>query len=224
MGSTKYFLPPAFWFRLSLRCPRVDSIPRSGESLLTLPDTCLIPDFEQLEGTTPWSSIRLGWNPKGLGISVEVRDKLGPIKRNVLEPEYGDSVQVWIDTRDTRDIHRASRFCHRFFAILDQPIKSQPPTVELSQRTLHRALTDAPRCDLKLIQSRVETIRKGWRLELFFPAEVLNGFDPETNRRLGFMIQVTDPHRGDHFLGVGREFPISEDPSLWATLELTDTP
>jgi len=41
----------------------------------------------------------------------------------------------------------------------------------------------------------------------------LNGFDPETNRRLGFAHQVTDPEREDQFLGVGREFPIAEDPS-----------
>ena len=54
------------------------------------------------------------------------------------------------------------------------------------------------------------------------PAEALNGFDPDTNRRLGFAYQVTDPDRGDQFLGVGREFPVAEDPSLWATLELRD--
>jgi hypothetical protein len=36
------------------------------------------------------------------------------------------------------------------------------------------------------------------------------------------MIQVTDPSRGDQLLGVGREFPIADDPSLWSTLELRD--
>ncbi len=36
------------------------------------------------------------------------------------------------------------------------------------------------------------------------------------------MLQVTDPERGDQFLGVGREFPIGEDPSLWSTLDLVD--
>ena len=69
---------------------------------------------------------------------------------------------------------------------------------------------------------RAERTLSGWRLELFFPAESLHGFDPETNRRLGFAYQVTDPDRGDQFFGVGREFPVGEDPSLWATLRLAD--
>ena len=57
-------------------------------------------------------------------------------------------------------------------------------------------------------------------MEMFLPAEALHGFDPETNRRLGFAYLVTDPDREDQYLTVGREFPIGEDPSLWATLEL----
>ena len=56
----------------------------------------------------------------------------------------------------------------------------------------------------------------------FFPSGSLHGFDPETNRRLGFYYQATDPDRGDQYLGVGREFPVGEDPSLWATLCLAE--
>jgi len=33
---------------------------------------------------------------------------------------------------------------------------------------------------------------------------------------------VTDPERPDEFLGVGREFPVGENPSLWSTLELIE--
>ena len=38
---------------------------------------------------------------------------------------------------------------------------------------------------------------------MFLPAAALNGFDPETNRRLGFAYQVSDHMREDQFLGVG---------------------
>ena len=50
----------------------------------------------------------------------------------------------------------------------------------------------------------------------------LNGFDPDTNRRLGFAYQIADHVHDDQFLGVGREFPLGENPSLWSTLELRD--
>ena len=92
----------------------------------------------------------------------------------------------------------------------------------MAQRPIARALADAPTCRPEVIPARAERLRNGWRLELFLPAEVLHGFDPETNRRLGFAYQVTDPDREDQFLGVGREFPVGENPSLWSTLELRD--
>ena len=83
-------------------------------------------------------------------------------------------------------------------------------------------MADAPTCQIETLSARAERLSGGWRLELFFPAEALHGFDPETNRRLGFAYQVSDPDREDQFLGVGREFPIGEDPSLWSTLELRE--
>ena len=69
-----------------------------------------------------------------------------------------------------------------------------------------RATADAPTCRPELLQARADRLKGGlgWRIELFLPAEALHGFDPETNRRLGFAYQVTDPDRDDQFLGVGR--------------------
>ena len=92
----------------------------------------------------------------------------------------------------------------------------------VSRRPIQRALAEAPAGRIEAISARAERARGAWRLELFLPAEALHGFDPETNRRLGFAYQVSDPDREEQFLGVGREFPIGEDPSLWSTLELRD--
>ena len=214
-------LPQAFWFHVSLPCPKVEEIPRGKGRLLDLPDSCLLPDFGELEGRTSWARVRVGYNASGLGVAFEVSDKVGPISP---EPEraYGsDGVQVWIDTRDTRNVHRATRFCHKFVATLT-PGKGRSLEVSVAQKPIARAVADAPIAKSAAIRSKAERTLSGWRLELFFPPEVLNGFDPETNRRLGFYYQVTDPDRGDQFPGVGREFPIGEDPSLWATLLLAE--
>ena len=64
--------------------------------------------------------------------------------------------------------------------------------------------------------------RTSWVLELFLSSQALNGFDPDTNRRLGFAYQIADFVHDDQFLGVGRDFPVGENPSLWTTLELRD--
>ncbi len=101
--------------RLSI-ARRSRSIPRSKGRLLDLPASCALPDLGELEGRPSWARARVGYNASGLGVAFEVVDKAGPIS-----PEPGrsvgvDGVQVWIDTRDTRNVHRATRFCHRFVA------------------------------------------------------------------------------------------------------------
>jgi hypothetical protein len=220
-SMTTPLLPQAFWFRMAVSCPRVEDIPRPRGRLLDLSEACALPDFGELEGAPSWVKVRAGYNASGLGLAFELLDKAGPISPEPGRSSGIDSVQIGIDTRDTRNVHRATRFCHRFVASL-RPSKGRALEVDVAQKPIARAVADAPMSGRDLIQARAERTLSGWRLELFFPSESLHGFDPETNRRLGFMYQVTDPDRGEQFLGVGREFPIGEDPSLWASLLLTE--
>lgn len=217
-------LPQVFWFRMAIPCRRVEGLPRGGNKgrLLDLPDDCALPDFAQLEGRTSWARLKAAWNPGGLALSIEVSGKAGPIRHDPTQQLGSDGVQIWIDTRDTRDVHRATRFCHRFSVSLIPAASGDGVDVEVKQGTIARALADAPKGRPEAISARAERIRKGWRLELFFSAAALHGFDPDTNRRLGLAYRVSDAEREDQFLGVGREFPIGEDPSLWATLELVE--
>ena len=218
--SSSPLLPQSFWFRTGLSCPHVEALPRAKGRLLDLPDECLLPDFSRLEGLESWAEVRLAWNPKGLALAFEVRGKVSPITHDPTRPFASDGVQFWVDTRDTREVHRATRFCSRYLATLIPGSKQLQ--VELTRKPIARAAADPPPSDLSLARTQVDQIRGGWRVEIFLPAETIYGFDPETNRRLGFAYQVTDPDRGDQYLGVGREFPVGEDPSLWATLELRD--
>ena len=217
-------IPQAFWFRLALPCRRVDGLPRSSGRgrLLDLPEACALPDLAPLDGRPSWASVRVAWNPGGLAVAVEIAGQAATTDPDPDRPHAPDTVQVWVDTRDTRDVHRATRFCHRFVATLVRSGSGPALGVEVAQKAIPRALAEAPAGPPEAPQARAERLRKGWRLELFFPAEALHGFDPETNRRLGFAYLVTDPDRGDQYLAVGREFPVGEDPSLWATLELRD--
>jgi hypothetical protein len=212
-------LPQAFWFRLAMPCRRIDGLPKAQGRLLDLPGACALPGTAALEGRDPWAEVRVAWNPGGLAVAVEATRRAGTIRH---DPEASEGVEVWVDTRDTRTIHRASRFCHRFLAVLAPRGRATALDVAVAQKTIHRALADAPSCRPEAIPARAERLRGGWRLELFLPAEALHGFDPETNRRLGFCYRAIDPDGADQFLGAGREFPVGEDPSLWSTLELRD--
>ena len=135
-------LPQAFWFRMKLACRRVDGLPKPGGRPLDLPDSCRLPDFGALEGKESWSEARIAWNPAGLALSFRVKGKVGPIVYDPTRPFASDGVQFWIDTRDTRDIHRASRFCSRFVgSILSTP---KGIAAELVRKPIARAIADPP--------------------------------------------------------------------------------
>jgi hypothetical protein len=219
----KPLLPQAFWFRFAFPCTRIAGIPLESpsDSLLALPPECALPDFQPLENNPRWAEVRLGWNPRGLGISV-ISDGVAPQQVTEQRPEGFAVAQFWIDTRDTRNVSRATRFCHRFVVRLDRAGSRGRLQAHVTQRPIARAMADAPLSRTDDLPVRAELGRAGWLLELFLTSQVLNGFDPDTNRRLGFAYQISDHVRDDQFLGVGRDFPIGENPSLWATLELRD--
>jgi hypothetical protein len=216
----KSLVPQAFWFRIALSAPRIDDIPRAGsQRLLDLPVSSALPDFAELEGKASWAQVRVAWNPSGLGLMV-LAEGVSDAQLEVGRPEGFAEVDFWIDTRNTRDISRATRFCHRFTTKLELGGPRRKLTALVAQRPIARAMADAPIYRGELIKAQAELTRSAWVLEVFLPAAALHGFDFDTNRRLGLAYQVADRVRDDQFLGVGRDFPLGENPSLWATLEL----
>jgi hypothetical protein len=220
---SKPLIPQAFWFRLALSAPRTEGIPkplRSGK-LLDLPASCTLPDFGQLDGVSSWVRVRAGWNSAGIGLMV-LADRYSESQLDPYRPEGFADVQFWISTRDTMDVQRATRFCHRFVGQVRATGSKDNLDVQISQKTIARAVSDAPLCRPETFFARAGLSSGGWVLEVFLPAAALHGFDEETNRRFGFAYHVSDHVREDQFLGVGRDFPIGENPSLWSTLELVD--
>lgn len=215
MGS---LLPQPFWFRVAHSCRRVGEIPLPKGRPLDLEASFRLADIAELTGPAGWLDVRSAWNDGGIGFAFEATGPAAPTARSA---EMA-AVQLWVDTRDTRTIHRATRFCHRFQATL-VPAGGRNLTVSVAAKPIPRAVTD-PKVDAERVRAWAERTETGWRLELFFPADALAGFDPEANRRLGLAYQVNDAARGEAYSGVGREFPVGEDPSLWATLVLDDGP
>jgi hypothetical protein len=216
-------LPPHFLFRLAYPCNYHKAMPQDGEDgLLDLPAACRIENFQELGEQKNFAKVWLAWNELGLGFQVEVRGKDQPPQGDAGQPRGSDGALLWIDTRDTRNIHRASRYCHQFYFLPTGggPDKDMPACGQLA---IHRALQDAPLCKPEQIAFQVKRTKSGYVLEAFLPVAVLQGFDRETNPRLGFFYAVRDSELGDQTLGLGPEFPYWEDPSMWSTLELADT-
>src|SRR3954466_15394225 len=108
MGMTP-ILPQDFWFRFAVACPRVDGIPKTaGPRLLDLPDACRLPDTNRLDGKEPWADVRVGWSAGGFAVQVEAEGDLEYLGSDD-RPDAVYGVQLWVDTRDTRNVSRATR-------------------------------------------------------------------------------------------------------------------
>ena len=213
-------LPPSFLVRICYPCRYVKGIPHGDEDdLLDLAEDCRLENLAAMDGRPAFADIRLAWNELGLGIQVQVRGKDQLPQGDISRARASDGVALWLDTRDARTSHRASRFCHQFHFLPagGGPEHDEPAFVQVA---IHRALQDAPLCSVRDMPFRSRSKKSGYRVEAFLPAAVLSGFDPEQNPRLGFFIAVRDAELGDHLLSGGPEFPYWEDPSLWSTLEL----
>jgi hypothetical protein len=207
-------------------------MPSSGKRLVKLPESAVIPFFGEMDNQPSFGGLALGWNENGLGVEFTVQGKSKPIYGEAGKPTACDGLVLWIDTRDSRTIHRANRFCTRIFllahdgspeaaaGVRTQPIKraaEEPPTMDLSAvRIVRYALDDSG--DEK--PTAAGRSIKNYGIEAFIPASVLHGFDPESNRRLGFFYRIRDNEFGDQILTGARELPYWEDPSLWSVLTL----
>lgn len=213
-------IPAVFLFRLEYGCPFHANMPLGQkDTLLSLPEEARIDQRTKLVCPKPFADMRIAWNEEGLGVEVTVKGKHQELIGDQNRPRLSDGLMLWIDTRDTRNIHRASRYCHQFFflptgggAEFDEPVAGQLP--------IHRAQQDAPQVNPDQIPYRCHRRKQGYRMEIFLSKAVLHGYDPETNRRLGFYYVVRDAELGEQSLGLGAEFPYAEDPSLWSTLAL----
>ena len=208
---------PTMLFRFAAPCRyTADGWTANG---CTLAEKHRLPCFAELEGRPSFADVKLAWNEKGLIFNVEVRGKQQPVWCRDSRIEDSDGVQLWIDTRNTQNIHRAGRFCHRFALLpigagrrLDEPVAAL--------LAINRAKESPREIDHDSLQIRSATRRGGYSLEAFLPASALTGYSPIDQPALGFAYAVIDRELGWQTLTVGQELPFAEDPSLWSTLEL----
>jgi hypothetical protein len=217
-------VPYRFLFRVAYPCRYVPDVPREeGDGLLDLPESCRLEGFDDMEGRQPFADVRVAWNEGGLALQVEVRGKQEPPAGDLSRPRQSDGVTLWLDTRDARTSHRASRYCHQFhfLAAGGGPERDQPVFV---QAKINRAMQEAPAAPSGAVVFQCRPRTGGYLLEAYLSAAALNGFDPEQNPRLGVFWAVHDRERGDRTPGAGSDFPFAEDPSLWCVLELVRPP
>ena len=213
-------IPHRFLLRIAHPCRYVKEMPlRKDARLLDLSAEHRIDNFAGMDAEKNFADVSLAWNELGIGLQVEVRGKQQLPVGNAERPRGSDGVTLWLDMRDGRTSHRASRYCHQFHLLATGagPEHDEPAVV---QTKINRALEDAPIAPAGSILLKVNPKKSGYVLEAFLPASALNGYDPDEHKRLGFFYAVRDDELGEQLLSLSPEFPFWEDPSLWSLLEL----
>ena len=203
-------LPPSFLVRVSVPVGSVDG-PFNWKTADRLTP---LPDWKTLDGDGGELKLAAGWSDEGLIFAIDVRSAKPPIGK-VDDPTKGDSVVLCVDTRDTKSIRRAGRFCHRFRVVpngKDAYVRQEP---------VPRAREDATFGPSKS-EAVLKTVKGGYRLLVRLDASNLTGFAPADSPRLGLFAATYGRDGSSHGMVGDDKLPMDADPSLWTSIELVD--
>lgn len=216
-AALQAMIPPRGAFRFAVPC-RYRKTLWSAKGLNLGPEYGLVYPGE-LDGAPQFADVRAAWNEEGLAFSVRTSGKKRPAWCRSSRMVESDGLNVWIDTRPTQMIHRASRFCHHF-AFLPTGAGKTGNDPAAGQLLINRAKEQASPSSGRQLHVRSEPRVDGYVLECFLEAAALTGFAPDEQPQIGFTYLVLDAELGQQTFTVGAPFPYREDPSLWALLDL----
>ena len=226
-------IPSNFLFRFQIPCRRVASsvkrvTPETLDASYSLPFWSRFQERRDTFGrrepsdaiarNSSNSSIfdfRLGWSPLGIFITTVVSGKQKQEIWSQNDQQRADAVRVCLDTRDVKELRRATKFCHKFifYPTIGAARGSLRPLVELSP--INRAKDYPEPIDVKDLKVAAACKNDGYAFSCFLPAQSLTGFDPEEFDRFGLHYVVKDSQYGAFVLQHGDPLPMEDDPSLW---------
>lgn len=174
----------------------------------------LLPSTADLLDEESFAEIYTAWNFEKLYFYISIRrpfQKVGEV-----DFRAGDSVELFIDTRDLKTKGIVTRFCHHFvfFPVETQNFLGREITRFRNEDT-HRL------CHPEDFQVSSELDEKSYRLSIEIPAHCLHGYDPLSFSRIGFTYRINRFGAApQHFAVSSAEYIIEQHPATWGTLKL----
>ncbi|MDE2999282.1 MAG: hypothetical protein OXU79_09430 [Gemmatimonadota bacterium] len=208
-------IPKRAFFIFAWQCPYRSDPPVIDGDLQDWDRRFRMPDLMALDGREAFADVYAAWSERGLYFAVNVRKAAGAnVDRR--QPLQGDGMQIWLDTRNVRNAHRASRYCHHFYFLPATGRAKQGG----GQTRIRRARAHSRMCESSELPVACDASGTGYRMEVHLPAKALTGFDPDENSLLGFTYLLQDRRQGRQWWTADEPLPVSYDPSLWGTIEL----
>lgn len=209
-------LPRRAFFRFEFPIRHLERMPSIDGSIRKWDAKYLLPPLVELEDEPAFADVYAAWNGDYLFIAFDIPDRRGMLHCERAAWWKHDGIRICVDTRDARDIKRATRFCH-FFYILPTGGGSNRKQPVVGWHRMSRAKEPPPNVDVSRIKVGVQIERRGYSLEAAIPAACLNGWNPAEHARIGFFYKVKDTCHGAQHLTVDDELGWNVDPSTWAT-------
>lgn len=211
-------IDPSLLIRVRLKAARID---RSfSDRPEALPDECILPSLSaELAGQPKFGQVRLGVGRDALFFQADVQGKHKLPWCRESRVEDSDGLHVWLDTRNSREIHRATKYCHRFgFFPMGRGPKADLPFVGWAPINRARENPPPPPDDQVAIRARVSEGR--YRLVAAMQFTALSGLDLNDFPTVGFYFAIADRELGWQSLALQPDLPVAENPSLWSQLLL----
>lgn len=206
-------LLPIDFFSVSWQMPKGSRV-ASGRLFSKTPP---LPDLTGYLSEEKFAEVYFVWDDTGLSGKVVFQK---PFEHSSF-PSYqdGDSVEIFIDTRDMKQAGWATRFCHHF-VFLGHAVQD----IEAQEMTRFRSEDAHPLCDASLLEVKAVYGKDDFSLTFFIPAVCLHGFDPGAFPRIGMTYRI-NRYKGlpQHFSVSSSYFDIMQHPSLWSSVRLVNS-
>jgi hypothetical protein len=217
MTFSEDFAPitPVNFFQISADCRYLPR--KAGEAFALKKQNAgkyLLPSTATYCSEDSFAEVSAGWHQEGLEFYVHIER---PFRRAFYpEIERGDSVELFIDTRDVKTSGFNTRFCHHFF-FLAEGVEGH----FAGEITRFRTEDTHPLCDSNELKVKSLCQNSSHSLNIFIPTQCLYGYDPEQFDRLGFTYRINQSEGfPQHFSVVSDDYAIEQQPSLWSSLKL----
>jgi hypothetical protein len=209
-------LPNRAFFRFELPIHYLGKEPAINGDVGKWKDQYRVPALCELDWDEPFADVYWAWNDDGFFAAFDVFNRTRLPTVDAAGWWKKDGLRLCIDTRDARDVKRATRFCH-FFYILPSGGGPKMDLPIVGSHRMSRAKEPPPAIDTSLIQIATRTTRQRYSVELAIPARCLHGWDPAEHPRIGIFYKVRDTQNGAQTLSATDEMGWNTDPSTWAT-------
>jgi hypothetical protein len=172
-----------------------------------------LPDLSGLCGESPVAQLAGAWGDEGLLFELHVEgDFAHPVFPRL---EEGDSLELFIDTRDLKSTGFNHRFCHHFY-ILPIELKGVPRAGEVTRFRTEDSHDLCPPGELKV----VDLSRSSW--QFWIPKNCLVGYDPDQSETIGFTYRLNRwaKRSQQHYAVHSREYSVDQLPGLWSSMRL----